>query len=673
MRVSKARLNRRTAVIFLSAHFLLLGQFTQLVAQEQLAAAQELMDLSIEDLMKVEVTTATRMKERRSDSAAAVTVLTQEDIRRSGATSIPEVLRLAPGVQVARLDGNKWSVTARGFGGRFANKMLVLVDGVSIYSPLFSGTFWEVENVLLEDIERIEIVRGPGGSSWGANAVNGVINIITFPASKTGNLMRVGAGTEDKVRVGARVSEQVSENLALRVSGNYMDRGTQRRTGGGEAFDDYDTMSTQFRLDWTPPGPDHLTLQAKAFHGTFHETYQLGVQYPPFSAEVPDESYVEQGNLMLQWTHAFDEDDKLQVRAYVDHWRNDSVIILDERQVADLEIQRQQVVGNGHDIVYGIGVRHVRDDIQAEYAYFDPRKSEETTYSAFMNAGLWAVPEKLRFVLGVRMEVNDYTGFEMEPTLRAVWTPNEKHTLWGAVSRAVRVPARGETDIFLPSFAGPGVLAALDGNPDMDSESMISYELGYRYFPRPTLALESTLFFSNYDKLRTLELSTPYLDLWNCLPTLVIPAMTRNNLDATTIGGSVSMDWRPKEWWRLRTSYSYIDLDLELKTRGIDLFTLEAEGDVPRHIVTVWNAFELSERVSLDAIVQYVDELPTLRVEDYFDATVRLSWRPNDAWELSLAGKNLLAPSKLQYRSSLLNTLPSEIQRAVYAEASWSF
>lgn len=644
------------------------------MAEETPKGAADLLEMSLEDLMQVEVTTVTRLTESRRATPAAVTVLTQEDIRRSGATSVPEVLRQVPGVYVSRLDGNKWSVTSRGFGGRFANKMLVLVDGVSIYSPLFSGTFWEVENVLLEDIERIEVVRGPGGAGWGANAVNGVINIITAAPSKTpGGLLRVGAGTEERARVGLRYTEEVSEDLRLRISGQYMNRDDQRSLGGGEAFDSYWSGNSQLRLDWTPEGQDSLTFIAKALHSEFNETYRLGSQLPPYMRDYPDNSYVDQGNLMLRWKRQLDEGEELQVQAYFDHWRNSSVVIMDERHVVDLEAQHRLPIGNGHELVYGAGVRHVWDEIGSRYATFSPEENSETTYSAFANLSLWAIPDRLRFVLGTRAEHNDYTGLELEPTLRLAWTPGEKHTLWAAVSRAIRAPARGETDIFLPALAGPGFLAALDGNPDLDSESLLACEVGYRYMPSTRFTVEATTFINQYDDLRTLEVQAPYLKLWDHWPVLVIPIETYNNMEATAVGGSVTIDYRPRPWWRLRASYAYLNIDLDLDAKTFDFISADAAGDAPRNLITLWNGFDITKNVSLDVLTQFVDELPALDVESHINASIRLAWRPREDLELALNGSNLFAPSKLEFRSSLLDTLPSEIQRGVYAELSWKF
>lgn len=636
--------------------------------------AAELLDLSIEDLMQVEVTTVTRLTESRKDTPAAVTVITQEDIRRSGATSIPEVLRQVPGLYVARLDGNKWSVTTRGFGGRFANKMLVLVDGVSVYSPLFSGTFWEVENVLLEDIERIEVVRGPGGAGWGANAVNGVINIITAPAGKTpGGLLRLGAGTEERTRAGVRYTEEISDALKLRVSGQYSNRGDQRALGGGDAYDSYWSANSQLRLDWEPEGPDSLTFVAKALRNEFHETYRLASQLPPYSIEYGDNSYVEHGNLMLRWKRQLDEADEIQLQAYLDHWRNSAVVLLDERHVADVEAQRRFSFGEGHELVYGAGVRYVWDEIKSRYATFDPGVNDETTFSAFGNLSLWAVPEKLRFVLGMRVEHNDYTGLEFEPTLRLSWLVNEKHTLWGAVSRAVRVPARGEIDIFLPAMAGPGFVAGLNGSPDLDSENLVAYEVGYRYVPSTRFTLEATAFANRYDDLRTLELRAPYLRVWDGWPVWAIPVQPFNNMEALAVGGSVAIDYQPRPWWSIRASYAYLNVDLDLNAKTIDFISSEFAGDSPRNQITLWNSFDIGKRVTLDVLTQYVDDLSTLDVESYVNANIRLGWRPREDLELAITASHLLDPSRLEYRASLLDTLPSEIQRGVYAEISWKF
>jgi iron complex outermembrane receptor protein len=636
------------------------------------ASAEDLLNLSMEDLMKVEVSTASRHSESRKQTPAAITVLTAEDIRRSGATSLPEVLRLVRGVYVARLDANKWSVSSRGFGGRFANKMLVLVDGVSIYSPLFSGTFWEAENVMIEDIERIEVIRGPGGATWGANAVNGTINIITKPASETGNLLRAGTGTEDRARLGVRVSEQVSEDLALRVSGQYLHRGEMEFPQGGGSLDEYYGGDTQFRMDWNPNERDHLTLAAKYIHMKAHESYVLAQRFVPWSRTSHDISLLDQTNLSLQWNRQQDHGGEMTLRAYFDYWDNRSVVLDDRRYVVDVEHEWRRPVGDRVELVYGGGINHVWDDIGARYGAFFPEHTSDTTVDFFGSISYWAVPEKLRLVAGTRAEMNDYTGFEIEPTLRATWLAAENHTVWASISRAIRVPARGETDIFLPSLGFPGGYAALVGNDGMESESLIAYELGYRFTPRPTLALELELFFNHYHDLRTIELTRPYV-AWQPAPMLVVPFVSRNNMEAESAGGSIFIDWRPVERWRLRAHWTYFNLTLRPQFRTLDLLTEDATNDAPRHIFTIWNSFDITPKVTLDAILQYTDRLDGLDVEDYFTANLRLGWKPREDLEIAIVGSNLLEPERLEYRSSLVNTETALIERGIYAEVSWQF
>lgn len=633
-----------------------------------------LLELDIEELIQIEVSTVSRKKEPKQQTPAAVTVITQEDIRRSGATSLPEALRLVPGLAVAELDANKWSVTARGFGGRYANKLLVLVDGVSIYSPLFSGTFWEIENLLVENIDRIEVVRGPGGAAWGANAVNGVVNIITKSAKDTqGGLLRIGAGTEKRAQIGLRYGEEINENLHLRVSTQYRNMDNYELESGEEAKDRYSLSGLQLRLDWTPSTGDELTFSAKGASASIHETYLLAQPLPPYQSPYNDDNYVNHGNLMLRWRRTFHDGDDFQIRAYYDYWRNGSVIIDDRRQVIDIEVQRRQTLGADNQLVYGGGVRHVWDDVHARYAQFHPARNDETTYSAFAHLTVPLLDDRLKLIAGARLEHNDYTGFEIEPMARFVWSPNHRHTLWGAVSRAVRVPARGETNIYIPAMAGPGFLAALNGYEDLDSESLMAYETGYRFAHGNNFSLEANAFFNDYAKLRSIELMFPRPILWEGLPTLLFPLEARNNLEGTTIGGSVSMDWRIRPWWRMRTSYAYIDADLRFTRPVIDFISKAAEGDVPRTTVTLWNSFELTKRTSLDILTQYVGRLSRLDVPDYVDLDVRLAWRPNDSMELALIGQNLLEPERLEYRASLVDTLPSKVQRGVYAEWSWSF
>lgn len=643
------------------------------VAAGQGEPSESLLNMDLEDLMQVEVTTASRLGESKREAPAAITVLTQEDIQRSGATSLPEVLRLVPGLYVARLNANKWSVTARGFGGRFANKMQVLVDGQSIYSPLFSGTFWEVEEVVLEDVDRIEVLRGPGGATWGANAVNGIINIVTKSARDTDSFVRVGGGSEDPARLGLRYTEHFSEDLAMRVSGQYLHRGQMDSPTGGAAHDDYDLTNLQLRLDWAPPGPDELTFIAKGLTSRVHDSLLLAQPLPPWQVNSRDISTYDQLNAQIRWRHERTNGGDFQLQAYADHWHDDSIVIDDRRQIADIEAQWRTDPDARVEWAYGLGMRYVRDTIDSRYATFDPEREDALTYDVFASMGAWAVPEKLRVMLGARVHWNDYTGVEVEPTARVTWLPAEKHSVWAAVSRGVRVPSRSERDLLLPNFGFTGVMIPLDGSKDLESEVLLSYELGYRFMPKPDFAIEVATYVNHYDKLRTVELDYPRVDFWEGWPALLIPFEARNNMEATVMGGSVALDWRPREWWRVRGSWAYLNEHLNPQFRSLDIITEQTSRDTPRHVFTLWNSFDITPKVSLDSLLQYVDRLDGLDVDDYVIANLRLGWRPREDLLLSLVGTNLLDSSHLEYTSSLVNTEVAEIERGIYAEVKWTF
>ncbi len=664
---------RKNAPLLSLACFLLLGLGGGAFAQDAPESAT-LIEMSLEELMNIEVTSVSKKGEKRQNAPAAITVLTQDDIRRSGATSLPELLRLVPGVQVARLDASRWSVTARGFGGRYANKLQVLVDGVSIYSPLFSGVYWEAEDILLDDIERVEVIRGPESTLWGANAVNGVINVITKSAyDTTGGRVSVLGGTEERARLSLRYGNMTNGPGAYRLYSQFYERDEGATPSGGEAHDSWRKYTLGGRFDRTLGPDEDLTLVAKV---TTYNQESTEVAYslrPPYARDDVTESDYILSTLMSQWTIRPSDGSELQVKAYWQHWQDHSIEVHDRRDIVDLDFQHYFETGTRHTIVWGAGLRLINDDINEGQFRFDPGSRWDFLLSAFINDEIALVPDTLTLTLGTKVEFNSYSGFEFQPGARLAWTPNDVHTLWMALTRSVRSPSRTEHDAVLPSMTLPRTKVILVGDDAFDSEQQYSFEVGYRAVPHEEISFDLATFANWYDDLRTIELQWPRLRLSSLPVHLELPFHSDNNAEARTLGVEASFDWHYKPWGRLRGAYSYLDIDLRLHPETIDIITAASERDTPRHQAWLWSSFSPAKSVDLDLIMRYVDELPSIDIDDYWTLDLRAAWRPRENLEIALVGQNLLDSQHQEFAPTFVSIVPSELQRGVYAEVSWEF
>jgi len=668
----------------LSKHVLIMLACAVAVCPAQAEAQQEaegrsapaaLTELSLEELMNIEVTSVSKKQEPQREAAAAIFVITQEDIRRSGVTSIPEALRMVPGLSVAHLDANKWSVTSRGFSGIFANKLLVLIDGRTIYTPLFSGVFWESQDVILEDIDRIEVIRGPGGALWGANAVNGVINIVTKTAAATqGGLATMGLGTEERGFGAVRYGGPLGKTGHYRLHAKYIARDESVLESGERAADAWDRGHGGFRMDWGGPEEDRFTLAGDAYAVDISETLVLPVQRPPYRLIHDSSGSFGGGHLLARWDRQLADGSDLQLQCYYDRTQLGTLQLDDIRDTFDIEFQHRLQAGKRHEIVWGAGFRYVQDFTEgSQFISLSPSDRRYRLFSAFIQDQIALVEEELHLALGTKLEHNDFTGNEVQPSVRLAWTPNESHAFWGAVSRAVRTPSRTEDDVRIASLAFPRSVVALYGNRDFDSEELLAFELGYRTTPTHWLGIDVALFYNIYDDLRTLELRRPFLEVMPWPVHIAIPAVGFNNAEAESYGVELALDCRPTSWWRLRLAYALIEMDLDLHPKTIDPETAAINGDTPEQQVYLQSRFDLTRDLDFDVMLRYVDPLPSLGVDDYTTADVRLAWRPRDNLEVAVVGQNLLDAHHGEFSPSFLNTLPAEAQRGVYGELTWRF
>lgn len=626
--------------------------------------------LSLEDLLGIEVTSVAKKRERLSDAAAAIFVITNEDIRRSGATSIPEALRMVPGLQVARIDSNKWAVTSRGFNGRFANKLLVLIDGRTMYTPLYSGVFWTMQDTLLEDVERIEVIRGPGATLWGANAVNGVINIITKQAMDTlGGLVAAGIGTEERGFANVRYGSNLGDNAYFRVFAKYFDRDNGLEASGQNGGDDSHVLRGGFRIDWQPSDRDSLTFQGDIYKGDAGQRLTVASSAPPYTAQTFDEgTEIGVGNVLTRWTRVFSNSSDMALQLYFERAeREDSLvgILLD---TWDLDFQHKFALGARQEIVWGLGYRFVHHDMDNTFNMsFRPPTRDDHLFSAFLQDDIMLVKEKLCLTLGSKLEHNDYTGFENQPNVRLQWTPHERHSVWAALSRAVRTPSRADHDIQInqPHPDNLPVIVSLYGSRDFKSEDLLAYELGYRFQPMDRLSADIAAFYNDYDNLRTIEPD----------PNPFVPAATAGNkMEGEAYGVELAANWLALDWWRFQAAYTYLQIQLHLDPDSRDTVSERAEGESPHHQLFLRSSMDLSRDLELDLWVRYVDSLPDLGVRSYVSLDARLGWRPRQDLELSIVGQNLVDSHHSEFGpDAFVKTSPTEVERSVYGKITWSF
>jgi iron complex outermembrane receptor protein len=642
-----------------------------------------LVNLSLEELFNLEVTSVSRHQEKLSDAAAAIYVVTPDAMERAGATTLPEALRLAPGLEVARLNATDWAVSSRGFNDFFANKLQVLVDGRSIYSPLFSGVLWDEQQPLPLDLDRIEVIRGPGASLWGANAVNGVINIISKPAKETqGLLLTGGAGSEDRALVGVRYGVALSEAAHARVYGQYLDRDNSVLANGSEALDGGWMARGGFRTDWQVSEENLLTFQGDAYGGRIHEAPVVGSYSPPYNQIVPGEYELLGGNLLGRWTHRFGAESELAVQAYYDHTERDaSALLVEQRDTVDVDVQHRFAPGERHSLTWGVGYRASADDTVATFTTsLSPSARTTHLFSSFVQDEIILAPDRLRLTLGTKVEHNDFTGVEVQPNVRLSWKPAARHTLWASIARAVRTPSRAEDDIRInQQVLPPGVVdptspavVSLFGNRGYESEELIAFEMGYRVQLGERFSFRAAGFYNLYDHLRTLEPTGVFFEP-QPVPHLVVGATAMNLAFGETYGGEVIADYRLADWWRLEGQYGYLQIQLHQEAGSLDPDARNAEGSSPHHQFKLRSSMDLPHNLFLDAGLRYVDNLPALGVPSYVTADVRLAWRPTKSLEISIVGKDLLQARHTEFTSSLFRTQAAAIERSVFGRITWHY
>lgn len=604
---------------------------------------EELKQLSIEELVDTDVTTASRRIERLADVAAAVTVITGEDLRRMGVMTLPQALRLAGHLHVAQVSGPQYAISARGFAISTANKLLVLIDGRTVYSPVYSGVFWEAQDVVIQDIARIEITRGPGGSIWGANAVNGVINVITKNAVDTrGTFVNASAGTSMlgpyAIRHGARLGSSGSYRTYVKVRFE----GSHQLVNGADARDDFDFGQAGFRLESDQSRPSHAFLQGDAYTGT------TGLSNG-------SEADISGGNLLGRWTQT-SGDHVSSVQVYYDHtYRRVPNQYRGVLNTFDLDVQHHWQAGR-QNLVFGAGYRHYDGDDFGDGPgfFFDPRTRSSHRFNVFVQDEI-NVARGLFITAGSKFERNEFTGVEVQPTVRARWSV-AKRSVWGAVSRAVRVPTRFDTDL---RFRLPNSEALLlTGSAAFRAETVLAYELGYRRQVRDRLSLDIATYVNRYDDLRTQELAPGR------------PITLGNMMNGLTRGVETTATAQLARWWQLHLSHTYMWKELSFDPASTDITEGASEGNDPRHIVKVRTYINATDRVEIDAFFRRIGALPQPAVNAYSELDTRVGYRVKPGWDLSLIGAHLLHDRHVEFRAG---TAPETFERAVTLRSVWRF
>jgi iron complex outermembrane receptor protein len=643
------------------------------VAQQPDPALQnELRGLTLDQLGKIEVTTVSRQPVTLARTPAAITVITRDDIRRAGVTSIPEALRLAPGVEVARIDSVKWAIGIRGFQSRLSRAVLVLIDGRSVYSPLFHGVYWEVQDTLLEDVERIEVIRGPGGTIWGANAVNGVINIITRNTREThGAFVSAGGGNVDQGGLGMRYGGG-NDKFSYRIYGKGFERAPEFHPDHRQ-FDDFRRAQMGFRTDWNVSETDSLTVQGDLYDGVDGESAVITTRSPASASVVDQNGALSGGNILARWKRDLKGGSDIEVQTYYDRFNRQQPNQAEYRDTLDVDMIHHLRTFERNSVTWGAGIRLSMGELPVVVPtfVFNPVRRVDQLYSVFAQDEIQLAPDRLSLTIGSKIIHTTYAGFDAEPSIRLLWTPSTRHSAWAAVTRAVRTPSDIDDTLTTTALrtANPLSFTQVTGDQVFTSETLLSWELGYRQLVHPKLSLDIDAFYNRYDHLLSLEPDTPFFD--SASPAAVIyPFVNRNNLFGSTAGLEIAANWKPTPSWRLEGSWAWLDMKLKTRPDSMDTTTVASiEGSSPGHQVGLQSFVDLPARFQFSQIFRYVSALPAQRVSGYAALDLNLSWLGLRPFEFSVAGHNLLQPDHAEFGGDPGPLIG--IKRSIFAAVTW--
>jgi iron complex outermembrane receptor protein len=622
---------------------------------------EALYEMDFEQLMDVEVISIAKKPQSIRKTAAAIHVISQADIQRSGATTLPEVLRGVPGVQVAHIDGNKWAISIRGFNGEFANKLLVLIDGRSVYTPLFSGVYWNMQDIPLATIDRVEVVRGPGGALWGENAVNGVGNIITKSADETqGTELSFLAGSEDliaNILHGGKLSEDVSYQFYAKA--RKQDKYKNSPDHHHNAEDGRENIRTGFRLD----GQKKWMLQGSYMRGQADGVKQTFTSAPISNLVLKDTQDYRTAHLLLRTKHNLIEENDLQIQAYYNYEEHNHFEAARILHTFDVDAQHQFQWGDKQAIIWGIGYRGVQDDLEKNNnSSFSPESRFSHTVSGFLQDEI-QLSEDFRFTIGSKFSHNDYSGFEYQPSARLLWEVNSDHSIWTSVSRAVRTPSRVDSNIRAIGAYTEPFTVVVNGNTEQKAEDLLAIEAGYRGVFSETFSVDTTIFYHQYDDLRSTAPQAPDYS------SFTIPLNFDNKIEAKSYGVELFAKWQVLDYWQLSASYSFLKVDARLKKGNMDTGNVNTyEHSSPQQQGSLQSTWQLPFDLVFNSAIYYTDQIKSGEVNDFTRLDLRLAWKPTEQFEFSIAGQNLLDSQHKEFTSIEGDSFNTEVPRSVYAK-----
>jgi iron complex outermembrane receptor protein len=641
----------------------------------------DLTQKSLEDLMSIEVTSVSKKEQKTSQAAAAIYVISRDDIRHSGVLNIPDLLRMVPGLDVAQIDAGKWAISSRGFNGQYSNKLLVLVDGRTAYSPIFAGVFWDSQNIPLPSIERIEVIRGPGAAVWGSNAVNGVINIITLRAVDTqGGYIAAGGGNASAGPEIIRYGGKLRNFGAYRVSAEGVHDSALPTFAGLNGQDGLTLVHGRFRVDSTLSAKDSVTMEGEAYQGNAGELAFVPVSLlPPENAAVALRDRYSGWNLLSIWKRTFSPGSETSLQVYFDRTTRSDTTYDIGQNIFDIDFQHHVVCRARQDIVWGLGYRTSTDEIEATLRISaTPQKRSTQLFSWFAQDEIALLPDRIHMTLSARLEHNVYSGFNLQPSARLVWTLNSKNSVWGAVSGADRTPARADTGLRVNFEALPGpdsmpILVSLFGNPHQKNEQLTAFEAGYRTMLTRTLSLDSTVFYNRYRDLTSVEPGAMRIETDPAPIHLLMPESFGNNLFGETHGIEGFAKWKVARFWALNPGYTFFSTHLHEFAVSRDGSIPGTEGGNPNHQAQLRSSIRLPGNLQWNASAYFVNRLRAQSIPSYTRVDTGLIWHLGESVSLSLVGQNLLKDLHPEYSGTDSTVQPGLMRRAAYTRITWSF
>src|SRR5579872_3135164 len=651
----------------------------QLISRPLLLVADEphetntptkLSEMSLEQLANVEVTTTSKEPEEVWKTPAAVFVITQEDIQRSGATTIADALRLAPGVDVGRISSTTWAIGVRGQQNDFSKAVLVLIDGRSVYSPLFDGVLWDVQDLVLEDIDRIEVIRGPGATIWGPNAVNGVINVITKKASEThGILLSETAGNTDHTISEARYGGGNGKTFDYRMYGKGFALAPAFHTSG-DNFDAWHQERGGFRVDWNPNARDGVLFEGNAYGGD--SPHRVG------TTDIDDS--VSGGDLLTRWRRDFSDGSNIYLQAYVDRTIRVGPALGETRNTIDIDFLHRLKAIDRNELTWGVGLRWSPSNfIQKQIGYdIEPHEISQNTYSGFLQDDITLLPKRLALTVGAKLEDVTFSGFDVQPSGRLLWTPSAHQSFWAAVTRAITTPSRLEEGFDLTAAASlkPLELLQVKGNPDFQSEKLLGYEAGYRQLFSKSLYVDLAVFHNHYTNLQSYGTLQTSIGTFLGLPAIFFTIPYTNSIYGTTDGFEIAPSWEPRPWWKLSGSYSLVAPAFHANIPTVDISSSGSvntyDGSSPRHQTETLSEFKLPKHFEFDQFFRYASSLPAQKVAAYETVDLRIGWKPVEQFSISLVGQNLLQPFHSEWGTGDPTQPLMAVRRDIYVKLLWT-